>query len=106
MRSIGRDPIFVARADGPHVWDVDGNRYVDYLATWGPAILGHANPQILDAIRRQLPDGTSFGAPTEAEIRWGISGNLCRCTGYVKIVEAIQYAAAKMHSQATQEVSA
>ena len=44
--------------------------------------------------------------PTEAEIRWGISGNLCRCTGYVKIVEAIQYAAAKMHSQATQEVSA
>ena len=70
MRSIGRDPIFVARAEGPHVWDVDGNRYVDYLATWGPAILGHANPQILDAIRRQLPDGTSFGAPTEAEIRF------------------------------------
>ena len=70
MRSIGRDPIFVARADGPHVWDVDGNRYVDYLATWGPAILGHANPQILEAIRRQLPDGTSFGAPTEAEIRF------------------------------------
>jgi glutamate-1-semialdehyde 2,1-aminomutase len=70
MGSIGRDPIFIARAEGPHVWDVDGNRYVDYLATWGPAILGHANPKILDAIRRQLPDGTSFGAPTEAEIRF------------------------------------
>lgn len=70
MRGIGRDPIFVARAQGAHIWDVDGNRYVDYLSTWGPAILGHAHPAVIDAVREQLPNGTSFGAPTEAEIRF------------------------------------
>jgi glutamate-1-semialdehyde 2,1-aminomutase len=68
MRSIGRDPIFVARAEGAHVWDVDGRRYVDYLATWGPAILGHAAPPIVDAVREALPLGTSYGAPTEREV--------------------------------------
>ncbi len=68
MRSIGRSPIFVDRAEGPHVWDVDGNRYVDYLATWGPAILGHAHPAVLADIRDALPRGTSYGAPTEREV--------------------------------------
>ena len=68
MRSIGRDPLFIDRADGPHVWDADGNRYVDYLATWGPAILGHANPGVLADLREALPRGTSYGAPTEREI--------------------------------------
>lgn len=68
MRSIGRDPLFVDRADGPHVWDADGNRYVDYLATWGPAILGHAHPDVLSDLRDALPRGTSYGAPTEREI--------------------------------------
>jgi len=68
MRSIGRDPIFIARAQGPHVWDVDGNRYVDYLSSWGPAILGHAAPAVVDALSRALPLGTSYGAPTEREI--------------------------------------
>ena len=68
MRSIGRDPLFIDRADGPHVWDADGNRYVDYLATWGPAILGHAHPGVLSDLRDALPRGTSYGAPTEREI--------------------------------------
>ena len=68
MRSIGRDPIFIDRAEGPHVWDVDGNRYVDYLSTWGPAILGHANPAVLADIRDALPLGTSYGAPTAREV--------------------------------------
>jgi len=70
MRAIGRDPIFIARAEGPHVWDADGRRYVDYLATWGPAILGHAPAAVVDAVRRALPDGTSYGAPTEREVRF------------------------------------
>ncbi len=71
MRSIGREhPLFIARAQGPHVWDEDGNRYVDYLATWGPAILGHAAPPVLAALERALPLGTSYGAPTEREIRF------------------------------------
>jgi glutamate-1-semialdehyde 2,1-aminomutase len=71
MRSIGRDhPLFIARAQGAHVWDEDGTRYVDYLATWGPAILGHAAPPVLAALERALPLGTSYGAPTEREIRF------------------------------------
>jgi glutamate-1-semialdehyde 2,1-aminomutase len=68
MRSIGRDPIFIDRAEGAHVWDADGVRYVDYLASWGPAILGHAAPPVLEALREALPRGTSYGAPTEREI--------------------------------------
>jgi glutamate-1-semialdehyde 2,1-aminomutase len=68
MASIGRDPLFIARAEGACVWDVDGNRYVDYLGTWGPAMLGHAHPAVTEAIARALPDGTSFGAPTEREV--------------------------------------
>jgi glutamate-1-semialdehyde 2,1-aminomutase len=68
MRSIGRNPIFIDRAEGPHVWDVDGNRYVDYLSSWGPAILGHADPSVLAALGAALPRGTSYGAPTEREI--------------------------------------
>ncbi len=68
MRSIGRDPVFIDRAEGPHVWDADGNRYVDYLSSWGPAILGHANPVVLGELAAALPRGTSYGAPTEREI--------------------------------------
>jgi glutamate-1-semialdehyde 2,1-aminomutase len=68
MRAIGRDPIFIDRADGAHVWDVEGNRYIDYLGTWGPAILGHSHPAVLDELRTALPRGTSYGAPTEREV--------------------------------------
>ncbi len=68
MRAIGRDPLFIARAEGPHVWDADGARYVDFLSTWGPAILGHAPEAVLRAVQRALPMGTSYGAPTEREV--------------------------------------
>ena len=70
MRAIGRDPVFIARAEGPYVWDADGARYVDFLATWGPAILGHAPPPVLRALEQALPLGTSYGAPTEREVRF------------------------------------
>ena len=68
MRSIGRDPLFIARAEGPHVWDADGNRYVDFLSTWGPAILGHTAEAVVRAVEAALPLGTSYGAPTEREV--------------------------------------
>ena len=68
MRSIGRDPLFIDRAEGAYVWDADGARYVDYLATWGPAILGHAHPAVIADLRAALPRGTSYGAPTEREV--------------------------------------
>lgn len=68
MRGIGRDPLFIDRAEGVHVWDADGNRYIDYLASWGPAITGHADPLVIGDVRAALGRGTSYGAPTEAEV--------------------------------------
>ncbi len=69
FRSVGGTPYFVATAEGPYVWDADGRRYIDYVQSYGPSILGHAHPGVVDAINRAAADGTSYGAPTEAEIR-------------------------------------
>src|ERR1700716_4407799 len=68
MRAIGRDPIFVSRGVGAELFDVDGNRYVDYVCSWGPLIHGHAHPEIVAALERAAEAGTSFGAPTAAEV--------------------------------------
>jgi glutamate-1-semialdehyde 2,1-aminomutase len=68
MRAIGRDPIFVARGEGPELIDVDGNRYVDWVMSWGPLIAGHAHPEVVAAVTAAAAEGTSFGAPTEAEV--------------------------------------
>jgi glutamate-1-semialdehyde 2,1-aminomutase len=68
MGSIGRSPIFIERGEGPHLWDVDGNRYVDWVSSWGPLILGHADPQVVEAITRAADRGTSYGAPTPGEV--------------------------------------
>ena len=68
MRSIGRDPIFIERGQGPHIWDVDGNRYVDWVSSWGPLILGHADPLVVEAVRQAADRGMSYGAPTPGEV--------------------------------------
>jgi glutamate-1-semialdehyde 2,1-aminomutase len=68
MRAIGRDPIFVQRAEGAELVDVDGNSYVDWVCSWGPLIHGHAHPAIVDAITDAAQHGTSFGAPTAGEV--------------------------------------
>ena len=68
MRSIGRDPVFVARGEGAELIDVDGNRYVDWVMSWGPLIAGHAHPEVVAAVEVAAAAGTSFGAPTEAEV--------------------------------------
>ncbi len=68
MRSIGRDPIFIDRGEGPYIWDVDGNRYVDWVSSWGPLILGHAHPLVVEAVRQAAGRGTSYGAPTAGEV--------------------------------------
>jgi glutamate-1-semialdehyde 2,1-aminomutase len=68
MQAIGRDPIFVERGVGADLFDVDGNRYVDYVCSWGPLIHGHAHPQVLAAVIEAAERGTSFGAPTAAEV--------------------------------------
>jgi len=67
-RSVGGTPPFIERGDGCHLYDVDGNSYIDHVCSWGPLILGHRFPPVLDAIRETLEIGTSFGAPTEREI--------------------------------------
>jgi glutamate-1-semialdehyde 2,1-aminomutase len=69
MRAIGRDPIFIESGSGALIRDVDGNEYVDWVCSWGPLILGHANPAVVDAAAAAAARGTSFGAPTEAEVR-------------------------------------
>lgn len=68
FRSVGGDPFFVARGEGAYLWDRDGNRRLDYVLSWGPLILGHAHPEVMEALREQLGRGTSYGAPTEAEV--------------------------------------
>src|SRR6202022_310725 len=68
FRAVGGTPRFVARGKGSAIWDVDGNRYVDYLGSWGPLIAGHAHPGVVAARQDAAARGTSFGAPTEAEL--------------------------------------
>jgi glutamate-1-semialdehyde 2,1-aminomutase len=68
MRSIGRDPIFIARGEGAELVDVDGARYVDWVMSWGPLVAGHAHPEVVSAVQAAAAGGTSFGAPTEAEV--------------------------------------
>jgi glutamate-1-semialdehyde 2,1-aminomutase len=68
MHAIGRDPIFIERAAGAEITDVDGNTYVDYVCSWGPMILGHAHPAVLEAVVEAAALGTSYGAPTTAEV--------------------------------------
>lgn len=68
FRSVGGTPYFVARAEGPYVWDVEGRRYIDYVQSYGPGILGHAHPVVTEAVTKAAADGTSYGAPTEREV--------------------------------------
>jgi glutamate-1-semialdehyde 2,1-aminomutase len=68
FRAVGGQPFFVNKAKGSRVWDVDGNEYIDYVLTWGPAILGHAHPKIIAAVKAAAEDGTSFGIPNPREV--------------------------------------
>ena len=68
FRSVGGHPPFIARGEGSHIFDVDGNEYIDYVGSWGPLLLGHRHPAIIEAVEEALKTGTSFGAPTEREV--------------------------------------
>lgn len=67
-KGVGGEPFFVARGQGSRIWDADGNAYIDYVCSWGSLILGHAHPSVVEAVANALDRGTSFGAPTEAEV--------------------------------------
>ena len=68
FRAVGGTPRFITRAQGPYLWDAEGKRYIDYIGSWGPMILGHGHPAVLEAVQKAAVDGFSFGAPTEREI--------------------------------------
>jgi len=87
FRAVGGTPVFFARAQGPWLEDVDGNRYLDYVQSWGPMILGHGHPAVLDAIRDQLELGLGFGAPTELETR--MADTLCARVPGLELVRMV-----------------
>ncbi len=68
--SVGGEPFFVERAEGPYLFDTDGRRYTDYVQSWGASILGHAHPAVVEAVQRAAAAGTSYGAPTAARSSW------------------------------------
>ena len=76
FKSVGGTPRFITRAEGPYFWDADGKRYIDYIGSWGPAIVGHAHPEVIKAVQDAAANGLSFGAPTEGEVR--MAEELCR----------------------------
>jgi len=84
---VGGTPPFIERGKGCHVFDVDGNEYVDYVGSWGPLILGHANPSVLRAVREAMARGTSFGAPTELEVE--LAEAICRALPAVDRVRMV-----------------
>ena len=69
FRSVGGQPLFMKRAKGPHIYDVDGNQLIDYVLSWGPMILGHANPRVIQSVIQAVKRGTSFGTPCEQEVQ-------------------------------------
>lgn len=86
FRSVGGTPRFVERASGPYLFDVDGNRYIDYVLSWGPLILGHADPSVVTAIKEQAERGTSYGAPTELETE--LAALVCE---YVPSIQMVRF---------------
>ncbi len=87
FRSVGGTPRFFTRGEGAYLWDADGKRYIDYVGSWGPAILGHAHPETVRAVQEAARDGLSFGAPTELEIT--MAETLCRLLPSMDMVRLV-----------------
>jgi len=87
FRAVGGTPRFIARAEGPFTWDADGTRYIDYMGSWGTAVVGHAHPQVVEAVRDAAGRGLSYGAPTEAEIE--LAELLCRLVPSMALVRLV-----------------
>src|SRR6202162_464079 len=87
FRGVGGTPPFIARGDGSHIYDVDGNEYIDYVLSWGPLILGHCFPPVMDALEQVLDIGTSFGAPTEREVE--LAELIQQCVPSIEMVRLV-----------------
>jgi len=87
FRSVGGTPRFITRAEGPYFWDADDRRYIDYIGSWGPAIVGHAHPQVVQAVQEAAARGLSFGAPTEGEVL--MAEEICKLVPNVEQVRLV-----------------
>ncbi len=87
FKAIGISPTFIDRAKGSKIWDVDGNEYVDYVGSWGPMILGHAHPRVVAALKKAVPKGTSYGAPTFLEVE--LAGKVKRAFPSMELVRLV-----------------
>jgi glutamate-1-semialdehyde 2,1-aminomutase len=87
FRSVGGTPPFIARGEGARIYDIDGNAYIDYVLSWGPLILGHCFPPVIEALRSVLDKGTSFGAPTEAEVE--LAQLIRECVPSIELVRLV-----------------
>jgi len=87
FKGVGGDPIYFERGEGAYLYDVDGNAYIDYVGSWGPMILGHSNPFIVDAVRAELDKGLGFGAPTEIET--SLAKKICQLMPSIELVRMV-----------------
>jgi glutamate-1-semialdehyde 2,1-aminomutase len=87
FRSVGGTPRFITHADGPYFWDADDKRYIDYIGSWGPAIVGHSHPKVIQAVQEAATRGLSFGAPTEGEIE--MAEEICRLVPSIEQVRLV-----------------
>jgi len=87
FKGVGGEPIYFERGEGAYLYDVDGNKYIDYVGSWGPMILGHSNPSIVDAVRAQLDKGLGFGAPTEIET--SLAKKICQLMPSIELVRMV-----------------
>ena len=87
FKGVGGEPIYFERGEGAYLYDVDGNEYIDYVGSWGPMILGHSNPSIVDAVRAELDKGLGFGAPTEIET--SLAKKICQLMPSIELVRMV-----------------
>ncbi|MDO8706519.1 MAG: glutamate-1-semialdehyde 2,1-aminomutase [Sulfuricaulis sp.] len=87
FKGVGGNPVFIARGGGAYLWDADGNRYIDYVGSWGPMILGHAHPKVIAAVKQAVERGLGFGAPTQIEIE--MAELICRLVPSIEKVRMV-----------------
>jgi len=87
FRAVGGTPPFLAKGAGSRVWDVDGNEYIDYLGSWGPLVLGHSHPAVVEAVKKAAEGGTSFGAPVAQEVE--LAQMICEALPSVESVRLV-----------------
>ena len=87
FKGVGGTPVFIEKAEGAYITDSDGKKYIDYVGSWGPMVLGHNHPAIIDAVLKAVPNGLSFGAPTESEIT--LAELVCKLVPSIELVRMV-----------------